>query len=130
MKVLILITMVFCHIIDDFVLQSQGILALMKQEQWWKDNAPEDLYKYDYIVALFMHSFSWAFMTMIIPTIYLFVTESFIWWHLLFLFIWNICIHAVVDDLKANKKKINLILDQSIHMVQIICTWIIMIAMI
>ena len=124
-KVLIFISMIFCHIIDDYTLQ--GILASMKQKQWWKNNAPDNLYKYDYIVALFMHSFSWAFMTMVIPTIYTFITESFIGWDILILFILNILIHGIVDDLKANKKKINLIHDQSIHIIQIICTWILMI---
>ena len=124
-KVLIFISMIFCHIIDDYTLQ--GILASMKQKQWWKNNAPDDLYKYDYIVALFMHSFSWTFMTMIIPTIYTFITESLIGWDILILFTLNILIHGIVDNLKANKKKINLIHDQSIHMIQIICTWILMI---
>jgi len=37
-------------------------------------------------------------------------------------FVINLTIHAFVDDLKANKKKINLIVDQSIHISQIIVT--------
>ena len=68
MKILILICMIFMHIVDDYYLQ--GVLASMKQKQWWEKNAPDKLYKYDYIVALIMHSFSWTFMIMIIPTIY------------------------------------------------------------
>ena len=39
------------------------------------------------------------------------------------IFILNIGVHMIVDDLKANKKKINLIADQSIHLMQIIATW-------
>jgi hypothetical protein len=36
-------------------------------------------------------------------------------------------IHAFVDDLKANRFKINLIADQLIHLAQIIGTWLIFI---
>ncbi len=35
----------------------------------------------------------------------------------------NMGIHMFVDDLKANKLKINLIIDQSIHFVQISLTF-------
>lgn len=38
------------------------------------------------------------------------------------MFLINFIIHAFVDDLKANKKKINLCVDQSIHIIQIIIT--------
>lgn len=50
---IILITMIFCHIVDDYYLQ--GWLASAKQKSWWKKNAPDDLYKHDYLMALFMH---------------------------------------------------------------------------
>jgi hypothetical protein len=40
------------------------------------------------------------------------------------IFILNIIIHSLVDDLKANKKSINLILDQVFHLEQIVITWI------
>ena len=42
-------------------------------------------------------------------------------------YIVNIVIHAVVDTLKANALKINLVTDQTIHIVQIIITWLIFI---
>ena len=45
-KYIILITMIFCHIVDDYY--SQGILASMKQKEWWIKNAPDKQYKYDY----------------------------------------------------------------------------------
>jgi len=35
----------------------------------------------------------------------------------------NTLIHAIVDDLKANKHKINLIQDQTIHFMQILLTF-------
>ena len=63
MKIFILIVMLFFHIVDDYYLQ--GILAKMKQKKWWKENANNKKYKYDYIVALICHSFSWAFMIML-----------------------------------------------------------------
>ena len=39
--------MIFCHIVDDYYLQ--GKLASMKQKSWWEKNAPDRLYKYDYL---------------------------------------------------------------------------------
>lgn len=42
-----------------------------------------------------------------------------------FIFMINAILHGTVDDLKANKKKINLITDQSIHLLQIAVTAII-----
>lgn len=125
MKLFILISMLFCHVVDDYY--SQGILAKLKQKSYWEENAPNKLYKHDYIMALFMHSFSWAFMIMLPLVIYhwwvlkdfeLFIQTRYV----LALFI-NIAIHAIVDDLKANKFKINLIQDQLTHMLQILVTW-------
>lgn len=112
--------MVFCHIVDDYYLQ--GKLALFKQKSWWEKNAPDQLYKYDYIVGLMMHSFSWAFMIML-PIA---VSQSFdIGAGFAAMFVVNTAVHAIVDHLKANKRKINLITDQSIHICQIIVTFLI-----
>lgn len=118
-KILILIGMIFLHIVDDYYLQ--GILASMKQKDWWIKNAPDAKYKYDYIIALFMHSFSWTVSVTLIPVIYSLIFGGSFY---LILFISNILIHMYVDDLKANKKKINLIQDQFIHLIQIILIWI------
>ena len=71
-------------------------------------------------MALFMHSFSWTFMIMLIPSLYSILLGG-IWYPALY--IGNIIIHFIVDDLKANKKKINLIQDQSIHLLQVVITW-------
>ena len=115
-----LLLMIFLHIVDDYYLQ--GVLANMKQKQWWQDNAPASLYRYDYIAALIMHSMSWAFMIMLPIAIKMSFDVGG-----LFIGVWivNAIIHGVVDDLKANKHKINLIQDQSVHMVQIVLTAII-----
>lgn len=111
----LIIPMIFLHIVDDYYLQ--GILANMKQRLWWEKNAPDDMYKHDYIVALLMHSMSWSFMIML-PLIvkYGYIDTVKVLWAA------NASIHFLVDDLKANKRKINLITDQSIHMIQIILT--------
>jgi len=116
-KLYLIIIIIFFHIVDDYYLQ--GWLSSAKQKKWWKSNAPEKLYKYDYIVALFMHSFSWSFMIML-PLAFYFNFELPVLFF--FLFALNIIIHAWVDHLKANKLKINLIIDQSIHLIQIIAT--------
>lgn len=116
--VLILIAMIFCHIVDDYYLQ--GWLASAKQKEWWQQNALDIMYRHDYIVALFMHSFSWTFMIMLVPTIYILIFGGSWPWLALVL---NVILHMIVDDLKANKKVINLVQDQGIHMIQIVATW-------
>ena len=110
--------MLFCHIVDDYRLQ--GILASMKQKSWWKSQAQyTEKYKYDYIVALIMHSFSWTFMIMM-PIA--FVSNFQIGVLFIVAFVLNAVVHGIVDDLKANKMKLNLIQDQAIHIAQIIVT--------
>lgn len=119
-KILVLLCMIFCHIIDDYYLQ--GILAQLKQKKWWIENASDKKYKCDYLMALFMHSFSWSFMIHCISFI-ISISYSLNFNLLLLLFIFNIIIHLFVDDLKANKFKINLVQDQSIHLLQIFISW-------
>lgn len=124
-KILLLLAMIFLHIVDDYYLQ--GWLASAKQKSWWKQNAPDELYKHDYIMALFMHAFSWTFMIMLVPTIYLLTMSNninAIAFVVMVLFLINLPLHMAVDDMKANEKKINLIQDQFIHLIQIIVTWI------
>ena len=120
MKLFILFVMIFAHIVDDYYLQ--GILASLKQKSWWENQKSyKPLYKYDYIVALIMHAFSWSFMISL-PILYFGFTK----W-IVAAIILNTIIHGIVDDLKANKGKINLIIDQSIHIVQIIITWVLLV---
>lgn len=111
------ITMIFCHIFDDYVLQ--GCLANLKQKSWWKENAPQDQYKNDYIMALFCHSFSWTFMIMLPLAIVSGFTLGWLW----LAYPVNTLIHMYIDDLKANRHKINLITDQLIHIFQITVTF-------
>ena len=121
---LVLLTMIFCHIVDDYYLQ--GWLASAKQRMWWKNNAPDKMYEDDYIMALFMHSFSWTFMIMLVPVLLNINSLSILY---VFAFGVNLLIHAVVDNAKANLKMINLIEDQLIHLCQIYITWLIFIVL-
>lgn len=116
-KLLTVLLMVFCHIIDDYYLQ--GILASMKQRDWWKKNAPKKLYRHDHIMALAMHGFSWTFMVMLPIAAYMNFNPSGLFY---FLFAVNWIAHSRIDHLKANAKKINLVTDQLCHIIQIIFT--------
>lgn len=114
----LLLLMIFLHIVDDYYLQ--GILASMKQKEWWHKTAPEKMYRYDYIVALIMHGFSWAFMIMLPIAISM---EFQCPIGFIFAFLVIFIVHALVDNMKANERRINLICDQSIHIAQIILTF-------
>ena len=71
-------------------------------------------------MALTCHSFSWSFMIMLPWIIYAGFSLNFA----LIAIPINAIIHAIVDDLKANKHKLNLIQDQLIHLAQIVVTFI------
>lgn len=113
----VVLWMIFFHVIADYNLQ--GWLASAKQKSYWKENAPEKQYQYDYIMALIMHSISWTFMIMF-PVAY--VHDFNIDTGFFIVFMTNVLAHAIVDDMKANKKSINLWADQSFHMLQILAT--------
>ena len=118
----LVLSIIFCHIVDDYYLQ--GWLASAKQKKYWQDNAPDKMYQYDYIWALIMHAFSWSFMVML-PIAFSLSFDVNVLFVVAFSF--NVAIHAFTDDLKANKKKINLWVDQIIHLTQIVITAIIFI---
>lgn len=125
MKIFILLCMIFCHIVDDYYLQ--GWLASAKQKSWWEQNAPDKMYRLDYIMALLMHSFSWSFMIMLPIIAYTFLSglQLDIW--IIALYIINTALHAYIDDRKANKRTINLIQDQICHLLQIIATLVVVV---
>lgn len=122
MAVFLLVFMFLAHIVDDYYLQ--GWLASAKQKKWWEKNAPDKKYRYDYIMALFCHALSWSIMIFLPILIYSLINSIDLQWFYLALPT-NLCIHAFIDDLKANKLKINLIVDQSIHFIQIFVTWLV-----
>lgn len=118
---LILVLMLLGHLVADYTLQ--GWLADGKQESWWKKICGGEIpnkYKHDYIAALVCHSLYWS----------IFICAPFYAsGHFLSAIVVNTGIHAVVDDLKANQKRINLIQDQLLHLIQILITFGILIAL-
>lgn len=114
----VLLAMIFLHIIDDYCLQA-SCLCNLKQKSWWEQNAPAKLYENDYLWALLMHGFSWAFMIMLPIAVVLNFNVDI---NFFLMMIINAVFHATVDDLKANKYRINLWTDQSAHLVQIVGT--------
>ena len=118
MFIKIVLFMILFHIIDDFVLQPIS-LSNLKQKKWWeKQEGYSDKYKDDYKVALAIHSISWSIMIHI-PLVIMFPSLGQL--ALLISFIVNAVVHYFIDDLKANKLKINLFEDQMVHFCQI-CT--------
>lgn len=119
MEIKILLLMLLCHIIDDFVLQPI-CLSKLKQKDWWEKHIYENvMYKDDYKMALFIHSMSWSIMISLPIILFIDFPD-----YLLFtMFVINLLIHYYIDDLKANKLSINLMADQFIHMLQIVFYW-------
>lgn len=113
--------MLLCHVVDDFVLQPI-CLSKLKCQGEWKTWTEDRMYKYDYLMALFIHAMSWSIMIhlplmlmVVIPSGKLFLSVSI-----------NLVIHFIIDDLKANRHRLNLIEDQLIHLVQIFGTFLIL----
>ena len=124
---LIVLCMFFMHIVDDYYLQ--GCLANLKQKKWWRQQSEyKPLYKYDYMIALFEHAFSWAFCIHIPLIIYILYYHgiNFDWGYIVCTVLFNTLFHAIIDDMKANEHKINLVTDQLLHFVQIIGTAIVL----
>lgn len=120
----LLLSMIFCHVIADYNLQ--GILAQMKQKEWWETNYPDFRYKNDYKTALALHSFSWAFLIEIPLYIYSLVTNPATSLVILnILMIANTIVHYITDDRKANKHILNLEDDQKVHLIQVIITYLV-----
>lgn len=111
----ILVLMLLGHLVADYTLQ--GWLADGKQESWWKKicgGKIPDKYKHDYVAALLCHALYWSIF--ICAPFYASI-------HFLSAIILNTGLHAIVDDLKANQKAINLVQDQLIHLGQILVTF-------
>ena len=148
MSILILLFMIGMHILEDFHLQ--GIMANMKQKDWWDkqfisetdrlegklsdeglDNYYKDMFRMyhnDYIPVLLLHGFGWSLCIHIPIIAYLFMQGtldgSSIQWTLTAVILVQGLIHSYIDDKKANCFRINLIQDQSMHMIQIIASYV------
>lgn len=127
MAILILIEMLFLHCFADY--QLQGVLASMKQKEWWIKQAPNIVefnrsqYKNDYKAALVAHSLEWSF-AVLFPMFY--STTNFLVYSIILyvtLLVANTYFHYMVDDSKANKKMLNLVEDQLLHLGQILFSW-------
>lgn len=126
-EIKVLLLMFLFDIIDDFVLQPI-CLSKLKQKRYWieeceKNNLDISKYDKDYVTALMMHGLSWSIMIHV-PLMFLggIRDDFFLWLSVLF----NAVIHAIIDNLKANKLKINLDVDQCLHVLQIVITWIVL----
>ena len=116
----ILAAMIFLHIIDDYCLQAPCLCDL-KQKSFWEKNAPHKLYENDQLCALLMHGLSWSFMIMLPIAVAINFNVDI---NFFLMFIINAVFHAAIDDLKANKYRINLWTDQLTHIGQILVTFI------
>lgn len=102
----------------------------MKQIEWWEKECEDKLiryskskYKADHYIALFCHSFEWAFV-ILIPFFVkcLLYGNSTIMTEYTVLLIFNTLMHFYVDNEKANKHSISLVQDQLCHLIQILGT--------
>lgn len=118
-----LAAMLFLHVLDDFGLQ--GIMKDLKTKAWWRKQTADPKYAYDYVPALLCHAFSWAFMVMLpLAALQDFRPDGAFFACLVL----NVAVHAWVDDMKANRLKINLVQDQLCHMAQIAATFAVCVA--
>ena len=122
--IILLIAMLYCHILDDFCLQ--GILASLKQKSWWEDICSvEPRFRNDYKAALIIQSFLWCFFIHIPLILHIrycgwtYNEELF-----LIVFVADWIIHVIIDDFKCNKHKLNLVMSQTVYLIQVIVTWI------
>lgn len=126
---LIILLTVLAHIVEDFHLQ--GIMASMKQKSWWSEQfakvsaeqpdreMPDIMRKYgkDYIVVLILHGIEWSICVSLPALVLGDISTS---WHMAVVTVVAMgLIHAMVDDMKANARFINLWQDQLIHMAQL-----------
>lgn len=120
--IIFFLSLLYMHIMDDFVFQ--GVLSKLKRKVFWlKDKEYKEIYKYDYIISLIIHALSWT-ISINIPVMFILIHYNKldnIMYTTIFIieFLLNWLIHSIVDDLKANKMKINLITDQIIHFIQV-----------
>lgn len=95
----------------------------MKQKSWWVEQCKNygfnfAKYKYDYVCSLICHALYWTLITFA-PIIFFSDLSDIGIAAVVFC---NMAIHALIDHIKANKFCINLIVDQLLHLAQIIIT--------
>ena len=102
----------------------------MKQRSWWWEQCRKTVwgtfeeqfrkYRHDHVAACVCHSLLWTLVTFS-PILFLDgrVGNAFA----AVCVALNTAFHAVVDDLKANRFRLNLVTDQALHAMQILATW-------
>ena len=113
-----LVLMIFCHFVSDFYLQSKSNSLIKKKDCWENRHKKSNGRKYNYIFGLLLHSFVWG-ISILLP---FFFETGKLYYPVLF---FNVIIHAYIDNLKSNKKSISSVLDQILHLMQIIITWLV-----
>lgn len=124
MSIFILFSMIFCHIIADFHIQN-NFMAKFKQKEEWRGYGKE--YLRDWIPVLAVHAFSWSFFTFL-PLLYYVYTKDITFNTLSGIILLNAIVHFIVDDQKCNRFTINLIVDQELHMLQIVLPFIVILS--
>ena len=108
------------HVVADFNVQIQGRLNDFKCREWWEKNAPDSAYRFDYVCALWLHGMCWAGITFL-PVLLLGDFSKMQEWYVCAVIV-NATIHAIIDSVKANNRKMNLWADQICHVVQMVGT--------
>ena len=137
---LLFILSIFLHVWSDFY--KQKWLAQAKCKSWWLEQEEatyidatyklpkiRPLYQKDYWGMLGAHSAHWAFCVMLPVLIYGICNTNnidFFGFVAIIVFVINIILHSIIDNLKANVKIINLLQDQFFHLIQIILTIVVM----
>lgn len=121
------------HLLADYALQ--GCLSELKQKRWWTTQMKQlyesfdkkyqtyelkwkirQKYKYDYMAGLFCHALMWTLVTFF-PLMWFCSSWTFTGVVLV-----NTLVHFVVDHMKANVHRLNLVQDQLIHLEQVVAT--------
>lgn len=119
--IFIFISMLYFHIIGDWLLQNKEMNTL-KYSSWWKQNNGFDLYRNDYLMVILIHSIIWSigiFLPIIIFTVCSFDFNTIFYIGIFILIIFNTIVHSFIDNIYCNKGSISLITDQLLHILQI-----------
>lgn len=117
---------ILLHLVADYSLQ--GCLAQLKTAKFWRSvcrdcewcsaDAAFRRYGHDYRAGLVCHALYWTLVTFA-PIIFHPLCSA---WTALAIVSLNALFHCWVDDLKANRGRLNLVQDQLLHAVQIAAT--------
>lgn len=117
---ILLLVIIFLHVLADFNLQ--GIMADMKQKEFWKKYPSK--YQFDYVMPLIGHAFQWSFFVHLpILLVAIWIQRDLLEMYAALSIVFHTIVHAGIDTLKANDHKTTLIQDQFYHILQLIVIW-------